>query len=192
MQRSYGRLKKVFVLVVSFILIITFINNSTSILKLNYPLKYSDYVFTYAKLNNLDPYLVFSIIKAESNFKPDAISHKSARGLMQISEKTGKWGAERLDLKDFTVEKLYDPQVNISIGCWYLDKLKKEFNGDMDLIIAAYNGGSGNVAGWLKDRNLSNSGVSLERIPFKETENFVKKVKEFHGVYQSLYEKHIK
>ncbi|MCX7921293.1 MAG: lytic transglycosylase domain-containing protein [Clostridia bacterium] len=172
-----------------FIAIVLLIDNSTTILRFNYPLKYKEYVYKYSAQNNLDPYLVFSIIKAESSFDPNAISHKNARGLMQISEGTGKWVAmEKLKLENYTHDLLYNPELNIKIGCWYLKWLKKAFNNDISLILAAYNGGSGNVSEWLKDPNLSRTGKNLERIPFKETDRYVKNVKNNYFAYKKLYE----
>ena len=152
-----------------------------------YPVKYRELVQLYSEKFGIDPYLVFAIIKTESNFQPKAISPKNARGLMQISERTGKWGADKLQLTDYTNEKLFDPETNINIGCWYLSVLYDEFN-DTNLVLAAYNGGSGNVAQWLKDRDLSADGKTLDKIPFKETKQYLKKVDNNYSIYKKLYE----
>lgn len=190
LYKTHGRSwKYILALVVSFIAILFIISNSTTVLRLVYPLKYEAYVYKYSVQNKLDPYLVFAVIKAESGFDPAALSHKNARGLMQITEKTGSWAARSLKLEQYTMENLYDPEVNIRIGCWYMGRLMKEFNNDVELMIAAYNGGSGNVSDWLKDRNFSQTGLSLEKIPFRETENYVKKVKNYYIIYKRLYEK---
>ena len=101
-----------------------------------YPKKYSDYVEFYSKEYNIDEDLVYSIIKAESKFKKDAVSRRGAKGLMQIGDGTRDWAMEELDIKDVDIFK---PEDNIRIGCWYLNKLYREF-GDIDLVIAAYNG----------------------------------------------------
>ena len=66
---------------------------------------------------------------------------------------------------------IFKPQDNIRIGCWYLNRLYREF-GDLDLVIAAYNGGSGNVKKWLADEEFSSDGENLETIPFKETASY--------------------
>ena len=73
------------------------------------------------------------------------------------------------------------------MGCWYLSDLKKEFNGNMDLVLAAYNGGRGNVEKWLKDSNTSPDGQNLKNIPFKETDKYVKKVNTNYNIYKYLY-----
>lgn len=178
------RLRFIILFIVILVTIIFVMDNAAMLL---YPAKYRNLVQQYSIKYDIDPYLVLAIIKVESNFKPEAVSPKNARGLMQISEKTGNWGAEKLQLMDYTNEGLFDPETNISIGCWYLSVLYGEF-GDTDLVLAAYNGGSGNVAQWLKDSSLSASGKSLDRIPFKETEQYLKKVKNSYKIYKKLYE----
>lgn len=153
-----------------------------------YPLYYKDYIGESSIEHNLDPYLVAAIINTESSFDKEAISPKAARGLMQIAEQTGKWGAEQLGFEDYEKEDLFDPKLNIELGTWYLEKLEKEFDGDWDNILAAYNGGSGNVNKWLKDKEYSKDGKKLDKIPFKETENYVKKVKLDYDAYKKIYE----
>lgn len=186
MNIFYKKLKNAIILAAFVVIIVVVINNAVKVM---FPLKYKEYVYKYSLEHGIDPYLVFAIIKAESSFNPKATSPKEAKGLMQITERTGRWGAKSLKLKQFSTDKLYDPETNIRIGCWYLSILMKEFNDNIDLVIAAYNGGSGNVSGWLKDRNYSNSGTSLEKIPFKETDRYLKKVKNYHSIYKGIYEK---
>lgn len=189
MQKAYKRRRRFFISLIVIVGVIALVMNSASVyMKRVYPQKFGEYVFRYAQENNLDPNLVFSIIKAESNFDPKATSRKNARGLMQISEMTGKWGAEKLKLKNYSADSLYDPEINVRIGCWYVRRLMYEFKNDLDLTIAAYNGGSGNVTEWLKDPSLSESGSSLDRIPFQETALYLKKVKKYHSMYKRLYE----
>lgn len=159
-----------------------------SLLRKIYPVKYMEEVSRYSIEYRLDPYLVLAVINAESGFNPLARSHKDAMGLMQLTEKTANWGASEIGLRDFKIADLYEPETNIRLGCWYIRNLLNEFNQDVDLAIAAYNGGSGNVKKWLSDKNYSKSGESLDRIPFRETEEFVKKVKRYRELYEKLYE----
>ena len=79
-----------------------------------------------------------------------------------------------------------EPDVNIHMGCWYLNYLINYFH-DEDLALAAYNAGMGNVENWLKDENYSADGLSLEEIPFKETREYVKKVESAERIYEVLY-----
>ena len=74
------------------------------------------------------------------------------------------------------------------MGCWYLNNLKQEF-GDMDLVLAAYNAGRGNVNNWLKDYQYSDDGIELKEIPFKETREYVVKVNLSYMIYKYLYTK---
>lgn len=152
-----------------------------------YPLKYSEYINTYSNQYALDPLFVAAVIKAESNFQPDAKSNKDARGLMQITDDTGKWIAEQMNIKDFQSSQLHDAETNIKMGCWYLDNLAQEFNGNKELILAAYNGGRGNVKNWLQNSNNTSDGVTLKYIPFKETDKYIKRVKVNYNIYKYLY-----
>lgn len=181
-----NRIKPIIVAIIVVFLIMTilFADDAARVI---YPLKYRDLIRKYSERYNLDPYLVLAVIKAESGFRHTAVSRKNARGLMQITEGTGKWSAEKIGLKDFTADMLFDPEININIGCWYLSRLYGEF-GDTDLALAAYNAGSGNVSKWLNDRELSSTGRTLDRIPFKETEKYLKKVRNSYLIYKKLYE----
>lgn len=152
-----------------------------------YPLYYKEDIGKAANKYNIDPYLIVSIINAESGFNKEAKSSKDARGLMQIAEQTGEWAAKELKIDNYQKENFFNPKLNIEFGTWYLEMLGKEFDGDLDLILAAYNGGSGNVNKWLKDKNYSEDGKKLDRIPFEETENYVKKVKLGYETYRKLY-----
>lgn len=153
-----------------------------------YPIIYKDHIMEYSNQYELDPYLVLAVIKVESNFDKDARSKKDAKGLMQISNQTGKWAFESLSLDNFTPTRLYDPKTNIRIGTWYLNKLIRQFDS-IDLALASYNAGSGNVEGWLKDKAYSDDGTSLERIPFNETKEYVDKVNKSYTLYKKIYRK---
>jgi soluble lytic murein transglycosylase len=104
---------------------------------------------------------------------------------MQISDITKEWAKEELNLGEINI---FDPETNIKIGCWYLSKLYKEF-GRLDLVIAAYNGGSGNVRKWLNNYTYSKDGKSLDLIPFEETSTYVKKITKNYKMYNKLYSK---
>jgi soluble lytic murein transglycosylase len=152
-----------------------------------FPIAYKDEIYKYSKEYNLDPFLVAAIINVESKYNKDAISNKDARGLMQIGEQTGTWGAEVLGIEDFNPDMLFNPELNVRIGTWYLSQLKKEFNNDIPLVLAAYNAGSGNVTKWLQDERYSKDGNNLYKIPYKETEEYLEKVEFNHKIYRILY-----
>lgn len=151
------------------------------------PLKYSVYVEKYSEKYNIDKYLIYAVIHSESSFESEAISHKDAKGLMQITPDTGKWAAEIIGIKDFEEKDLYDPETNIMIGCWYLSRLMKQFNGEEATALAAYNAGSGKVSGWLSDEKYSSDGRTLDTIPYEETLKYVKKVSFIYRLYELVY-----
>lgn len=158
-------------------------------IKIFHPYKHKEYISKYSAQYGLDPYFVAAVINVESGFNSKAKSSKGARGLMQITDETAKWAAEKMGISDFNPEDLYDPETNIAIGCWYIDNLNQEFDNETDLVLAAYNGGRGNVQKWLKDEKHSSDGKSLQYIPFKETDKYIKKVKVNFKIYNMLYGK---
>ncbi len=184
-RKNPVRIFLIFMLMISLLALI-FAINYKSFQKIIYPQKYEEQVYRYSLENKVDPYLVFAIIKAESDFDTNATSNKKAMGLMQITKETALWGAEQLKIENFKINDLYEPETNIRIGCWYISKLMKEFNS-IENVIAAYNGGSGNVKKWLMDESLSTSDQKLKKIPFKETENFLKRVLLNYKKYKNLY-----
>ncbi len=175
--------KRVFILSIVIVLFTVVLIESNNFKKIIYPRKYTMYVEKYAKEFNVDENLVYSVIKAESKFDKEATSRKGAKGLMQISDITRDWAIDELELDNIDI---YDPEINIKIGCWYINKLYKEF-GNLDLVIAAYNGGSGNVTRWLGKNEYSKDGKKLDNIPFQETEYYVKKVKNNYDKYNEIY-----
>ncbi len=171
------------IIVIAVIIIVNF----KVILKSFFPLEYEKSIIEYSDIYNVDPNLVAAVINTESKFIVDASSSKGAIGLMQIMPDTGKWIAEKLELSNFNEEIIADPEMNIRMGTWYLKKLSEDFNGDYILVLAAYNGGPGNVTKWLEDEKYSIDGENLHKIPFKETKSYVQKVKFNHRVYRYLY-----
>lgn len=182
---KYRLLRNILIFLAIFFIILLIINVYFIIF---YPLSYENIISKYSKQFGVDPYLVAAIIKVESNFDKDAISSKDARGLMQISPTTGKWAAEVLSLEHFTMDRLFEPDINIMIGTWYIDMLSKEFNNNLYLVLAAYNGGSGNVSKWLEDKKYCDDGENLKKIPFKETEQYVEKVMKNYEIYKKMYD----
>mgnify|MGYP000909123086 CR=1 FL=1 len=174
-----------------FITLLILLGAGLSYLAIKYPIGYESIIVRYSNEYNVDPYLVASIINVESKYDTNAISNKEARGLMQISPQTGKWASEVLRIDDYSVDDLFDPEINIKIGTWYLSVLLKEFNGNINLVLAAYNAGSGNVNKWLNNTEYSIDGNSLSNIPFKETEDYLERVKDSYRIYSTVYKSYI-
>ncbi|MGN0792154.1 MAG: lytic transglycosylase domain-containing protein [Christensenellales bacterium] len=155
-----------------------------------YRLLYPDIVTEMAAEYGVDPYLAAAVIHCESSNNKDAVSPVGAVGLMQIMPDTGAWIAEKLEMDDFTEERLFEPEVNVRMGCWYIDYLTDRFHGNMTLVLAAYNAGPGNVQKWLEDERISENGT-LTEIPFPETERYIEKVQRAYEKYLTLYKKEL-
>lgn len=151
----------------------------------NYSLNYLDEIEKYSQEYKVDPKVVISVMKVESDFNPSAQSHTNAKGLMQIMPDTSKHIAKLLKLNPNSID-LNDPETNIQLGTYYLKYLMNNFH-NMDTVFAAYNAGFGNVNNWLKDEKYSSDGVSLKNIPAQETKNYVKKVNKAIKAYEVLY-----
>lgn len=156
-------------------------------LKKLYKLEYNEYVYKYAEENNIDPFLVFSIIKAESNFNRNIKSSSGAIGLMQLMEATAIEMANEIGEDVVVKEALYNPDINIKIGVKYYAYLLKHYKGNMCLSLAAYNAGLGNVDKWIKEGIIKEDGSDIENIPYKETNNYVRKIIRDYKIYQKLY-----
>lgn len=158
------------------------------ILKNMYPIKYEKYVEKYAKENNVDVYLIYAIIKAESNFNPDVTSQSNAIGLMQLLEETANERSNHIDDQSITKEQLYDPETNIKLGTSYFAYLLKYYNGNIVLALTAYNAGIGNVDTWIKQKVIKFDGSDIENIPYKETNNYVRKILRDYQMYIKIYD----
>ena len=135
---------------------------------------------------NIDKYEVLSIIKAESNFKADAVSSKNAIGLMQLTLDTANWCAERNGIDKISESDLYVPEINIKLGIYYYNYLLERY-GDFDTALAAYNAGMGNVDKWLKNTKYSNDGKKINTTPYQETNRYITKINNNLKIYTFLY-----
>lgn len=157
------------------------------ILKKVYPQKYSEYVYKYSIDNDVDPLLVFAIIKAESNFDEQVVSSSGAVGLMQLMENTAMEQSKKLN-KEYKYNDLYNPQINIELGVAYLSELLEKYEGNYYLAATAYNAGIGIVDGWISNGKIKPDGSDIENIPYKETNNYVRKIVKNYKLYKDLYE----
>lgn len=152
-----------------------------------YPYDYQDTINFYADRYEVDRNLVASVILAESKFRQDATSVHGARGLMQIMPETGSWIATQIEDDSFSVDKLYNVNMNIKYGTWYLSELQTEFEGNEVLALAAYNAGRGNVYEWMEKYHWDINFKDYTKIPFPETREYVKRVLENKKHYNKLY-----
>jgi len=175
------------VLITLILLIAAFFILKDVVLRGIYPLDYENEIAAYSKEYNLDPYFVASVIWAESGYRVKAVSKKGAVGLMQIMPETGEWIAGKLKIKDFDLKLLQAPETNIRFGCWYLRYINDKMGGDLPIVLSSYNAGPGRVEEWLGNKEYSEDGVHLKKIPFKETRNYVEKIERAYEVYKQLY-----
>ena len=152
-----------------------------------YPYDYQDTINFYADRYEVDRNLVASVILAESKFRQDATSVHGARGLMQIMPETASWIATQIEDDSFSVDKLYNVNINIKYGTWYLSELQTEFEGNEVLALAAYNAGRGNVYEWMEKYHWGIDFKDYTKIPFPETREYVKRVLEHNKHYNKLY-----
>jgi soluble lytic murein transglycosylase len=147
--------------------------------RIRYPLRYSEYVRVHAREHGLDPSLVAAVIYQESKFRSDAKSSSGAIGLMQIAPSTARGIAIRTHGNAFHTDDLYNPEINIRYGAWYLKNLFEKY-GSEKLVLAAYNAGQGNVDRWR---------ANGEPIQFAETRAYVNRVEHLKTIYRRAWAK---
>jgi soluble lytic murein transglycosylase len=141
----------------------------------------------YSVLNGLDPYLVASLIRQESEFNAGALSHANAVGLMQLLPKTGKSVAKQVKLKGYSAPQLYTPAVNLELGTRYFKDMVDKYNGQFEYALAAYNAGTDRVGDWLGQGHYRDPQEFVESIPFTETREYVQAILRNASVYRQLY-----
>ena len=154
-----------------------------------YPRYYADIVKKYARLYNVDTFLIAAMILEESRYKAQAVSWAGAIGLMQIMPATAKELAQQLRIRRFRVSMLKQPDVNIRMGTRYLDYLNSLFDGNPALVIGAYNGGPGRMKRWVASKNIKDIDEFVEKITIRETRLHIKKVINSYDHYVGIYQK---
>ncbi len=140
----------------------------------------------FSSSNALDPYLVASLIRQESEFNPNAVSRKNAVGLMQLLPKVGKTVAKQQKLKRFSTTQLFTPGINLQLGTRYFRTMVDKF-GAFEYALAAYNAGSDRVQDWLGQGKYRDPQEFVESIPFTETREYVQAILRNTDVYRQLY-----
>lgn len=171
------------------ILIVFLIIFKDKIQKIFYPKTYEEIVSIYSDEYGVDENLIFAVIKAESDFQEDAVSHKDALGLMQIMKETAEDVARKYNIEiDFnnSEKEILKIQNNIKIGTKYLAVLLEKYK-NKEVAVAAYNAGIGTVDNWIEKGIIKSDGSDIENIPYKETNNYVRKILRNYKIYQDLY-----
>ena len=136
--------------------------------------------------NALDPYLVAALIRQESAFNPNAVSHANAVGLMQLLPKVGRGVAKQEKMKHFSTQELFQPKVNLQLGTRYFRSMVDRF-GSFEYALAAYNAGVDRVQDWSKQGTYRDPQEFVESIPFTETREYVQNIMRNVNVYRQLY-----
>lgn len=155
-------------------------------IRLYYPVKYEAKIRAEAAKRGLDPFLVMALIRQESAFNPNARSVVGAAGLMQIMPATGRELGRKL-LPVFSEKSLTDPNVNITLGTYYLKQLIDLLNGEVELAVAGYNGGPYRIKRWRQANRRQPLDEFLEGIPLSETRNYVKRVTLLRASYTRFF-----
>jgi soluble lytic murein transglycosylase len=168
------------VLVAALVGIVVYVEQSepTWYVRLRYPLEYEHIVRGHAEQYELDPALLAAVIYRESEFDADARSSSGAIGLMQLLPETAEGIAQLTGGNRFVVDDLYDPEINVRYGSFYLRRLLRKYD-DERLALAAYNAGQANVDEWIAE--------GREEIPFPETREFVENVLDARELYARAY-----
>jgi soluble lytic murein transglycosylase len=154
----------------------------------NNPTTYNEIVKKYSLEYGVPERVIFATIKTESSFRSDAVSSAGAMGLMQMMPSTFEWltSDEHLD-ESLPKDALFDPEVSIRYGTYYLSYLAKKFDYDWTVVSAAYNAGEGRVLAWLESGEYTDDNGDLIKIPIKETKAYVKKINDAIDTYTKLY-----
>jgi soluble lytic murein transglycosylase len=152
-----------------------------------FPRPYWSDLKKYSVANGLDPYLVASLIRQESEFNPLAVSRANAVGLMQLLPKTGKNVAKQVSLRRYNATQLFNPAVNLQLGTRYFRGMVDKFGGSFEHALAAYNAGSDRVDEWMGQGPYRDSPEFVESIPFTETREYVQAIMRNASVYRQLY-----
>ena len=152
-----------------------------------YPRYYANTVEKYAKLYNVDTFLIAAMILEESRYNAAAVSWAGAIGLMQIMPATGKELAQQLKIRRFRTSMLKQPDVNIQMGTKYIGYLNSLFNDNMMLVTGAYNGGPGRMRRWVASKNIADLDEFVEKITIRETRLHIKKVIDSYDHYVEIY-----
>lgn len=151
-----------------------------------FPEPYWDTIKAEAAKNNLDPYLVASLIRQESEFNPSVVSYANAWGLMQLLPSVGKQLAREEGMSHFQTFQLLDPETNIKLGTRYLRETLDRFGGVREYALAAYNAGDSRVADWQAAGTYDGTDEFVESIPFTETREYVEAILRNMETYRAI------
>ena len=156
-------------------------------LSLTHPIKFQLEIIDISAKYDLDPTIIASVINVESSYDVDAVSSKNALGLMQIKLSTAQYMNDYYGIDTMLNEEdLLNPLTNIEYGCMYIRYLLNKFD-NIETSLCAYNAGETRVRVWLRDNQYSKDGKTLNYVPYQETNNYIKKIKNNIKFYKDVY-----
>jgi soluble lytic murein transglycosylase len=157
------------------------------LIRLLYPFPYRTLITEEARDRGLDPYVAAALMRQESLFDARVTSLAGARGLMQIMPTTGAELADSIGIEGWNPEWLYHPEINVHLGTAYLAQLMDRYDKSLAAVFAAYNAGPDRVDDWRSFPEFGRDDLFAERIPFRETRDYVKILTRNRGLYQGIY-----
>jgi soluble lytic murein transglycosylase len=153
-----------------------------------YPRAYWPQMTAMARATGVDPYLLLSIARQESLFRPRAVSHAGATGVMQLMPATARYLA-RIEpaVTDDDFNHLTHPARSIRMGAYYMMRMIERSEGNLVFALGSYNGGPGNMAKWRRAYPASDLDAFIDAVPFRETRGYIRKVLGNYAAYRSLY-----
>jgi soluble lytic murein transglycosylase len=155
--------------------------------RLAFPMPYRPSLEANSKLRDLDPFMVAALIRQESEFNPLAVSRAKAYGLTQVMPATGRELSRKLGVRKFNAKMLFEPELNLKLGTYYLRMMLDQLGGKWEATLAAYNAGKSRVDSWLTYAAFEEPAEFIESIPFTETRDYVQIVIRNADVYRRLY-----
>ncbi len=180
------RTNKLLKLIIALLLIAVILLISIFTIYTIFPQKHKNTVNKYCNEYGVDPNLVYALIKAESNFNEDAVSNAGAKGMMQLTDETFYYCLDKMNISAKDTD-IFDPDINIRVGTWYLANMLTRYDANVQNAIAAYNAGATNVDKWLSSPKYSSDGKTLDTVPFGETDRHIKKIDRYKKIYAFVY-----
>ena len=156
-------------------------------LRILYPFPFRRMIAAEARAHGVDPFVAAALIRQESQFSARATSHVGARGLMQLMPATARALADQEGMDGWDPEWLYLPEVNVRLGTRYVGEQARAYDGSLPAVFGAYNAGPHQVDAWRAFPEYGRDDLFAERVPFRETRDYVKTLTRNRALYQGLY-----
>lgn len=155
--------------------------------KILFPRPFWEELSSNARKNDLDPYLIASLIRQESEFNPGAVSHANAYGLMQLLPSVGKSLARKQGIKNLSTAQLLNPSTNLQLGTYNLRLVIDRYSGQLEYALASYNAGDVPVRQWISAGEYKDVAEYVESIPYTETREYVQAILRNQQIYREVY-----